>query len=413
MPRQSKGARLWLQPERIDRNGQRREAVWVVRDGRAKVSTGRGRDDVRGAEEFLATYLARRHKDQEPVLEKSATNSPIADVLAHYGAENASKVRRPDELLFRLGRLNAFWGRMTLADVNRISCKRYVTERGAKSAARRELEDLRAAVNLYIADGLCREAVKVTLPEKHDARVTYFTREQVAALLWHCWRTPETQTIHRGPRKGEVVETGRRPLRHVCRYILTAVYTGTRSARIYEASFEQEAGRPWLDLDGEVYYRRGEDEEVAANKRAGSIRIPKRLLAHMRRWRGGVWKRDARTGEWYRDEPPTYLVEYRGHPANPKKALAKAMDAVFGDGHQFVAHTFRHTAVTWLMWSGEDLNDIAAYASMTREVLEEVYGHHHPSAHESIGDAFSKGRAGRRPGTTGERKTARRQAATD
>ena len=95
---------------------------------------------------------------------------------------------------------------------------------------------------------------------------------------------------------------------------------------------------------------------------------------------------------------------------NSKKALAGAMDAVFPAGHDYVAHTFRHTAVTWLMWSGENLNDIAAYASMTREVLEEVYGHHHPSAHESIGEAFSQGRAGK--GTSGERKAPRRQAAT-
>ncbi|MEX6508436.1 hypothetical protein [Jiella sp. M17.18] len=321
-------------------------------------------------------------------------------------------MKRPTEFMGRMDRLLEWWGQKNLGDINRITCKRYVTERGSKSAARRELEDLRAAVNLYIADGLCRDAVKITLPEKHDARVTYFTREQVAALLWHCWTTRETQTIHRGPRKGETVETGRRPLRHLCRYILTAVYTGTRSARIYEAAFVQEDGRPWLDLDGEIYYRRGEDEQVAANKRAGSIRLPRRLLAHMRRWRQGVWKRDAKSGRWFRDAPSTYLVEYRGGPANPKKALARAMDDVFGEDHQFVAHTFRHTAVTWLMWSGEDLNDIAAYASMTREVLEDVYGHHHPSAHQAIGDAFSQGRAGRRKGTSGERNRPRRQVAT-
>ena len=299
-----------------------------------------------------------------------------------------------------------------MGEVNRISCKAYVTQRGAKSSARRELEDLRAAVNLYIADGLCREAVKVTLPEKHSSRVTFFTRDQVAALLWHCWTTRETQTVHRGPRKGEIVDTGRRPLRHVCRYILAAVYTGTRSARIYSASFERQPGRPWLDLDSGVYYRLAEDEVAPTNKRAGSIRIPRRLLAHMRRWKRGTWKRHGKSGKWARTPPPVYLIDYMGRPANPKKALAGAMDAVFGPDHDFVSHTFRHTAVTWLMWSGEDLNDIAAYASMTREMLEEVYGHHHPSAHEAIGDAFSQGRAGRRPGTSGERIRLRRQAAT-
>jgi len=41
-------------------------------------------------------------------------------------------------------------------------------------------------------------------------------------------------------------------------------------------------------------------------------------------------------------------------------------------------HTLRHTAATWLMQSGTDRWQAAGYLGMSVEVLEKVYGHHHP-----------------------------------
>ncbi|MAY29140.1 MAG: integrase [Aurantimonas sp.] len=285
-----------------------------------------------------------------------------------------------------------FWGDKTLDEVTGYTCRQYAETRSTPSAARRELEDFRAGIRLYARDGLLRDHVVVTLPKKEESRLDFFTRDQVAALLWYCWRAREVQ-------KGKV--TDKRHLRHVCRYILTAVYTGSRSARIWNASFTREAGRPWLDLDGGVYHRRAAGER-ATKKRAGTVRIPHRLLAHMRRWNAGVMRQDIKTKEWRR-VPAAYLVEWQGRPANPKKAVAKAMDAVFGADHPYVAHSFRHTCATWLMWSRADVGDIAAYLTMTREMVMEVYGHEHPDAHQAIGDIFSTGRAGRRP-TVSDRK---------
>ena len=47
MPRQSKGARLWLDPERKENGKLRKRATWVIRDGARKISTGCAEESAR------------------------------------------------------------------------------------------------------------------------------------------------------------------------------------------------------------------------------------------------------------------------------------------------------------------------------------------------------------------------------
>ncbi|SMC58559.1 hypothetical protein SAMN06297251_10482 [Fulvimarina manganoxydans] len=371
MPRASKPARLWLFPERRDKDGSViRHATWYVRDGEKKRSTGCREDDRRGAEAALARYLAEQHATEGEIEDKRAAETAIADVVAHYAKEKGSKVARPKDLSTRLQMLLEFWGEMTLDDVNRRTCAAYAAQRTSEQAARRELEDLRAAVNLYVKDGLCRETVRITVPRKAAPRQDHLTREQAAALIHHLW----TARVAQGGKRTPV-----RALRHIVPFVLVALYTGTRSRRIWTASFKKTPGRPWIDVEGGVFYRAAQGEIVSETKRAGSIRIPERLLVHLRRW---ARQRDN-------------LVEWQGRAANPKKALGRAFDDVFGEDHPFVIHSFRHTCATWLMWSGGNVDDIAHFLSMTRDVLLRVYGHHHPDAQREVGALFMR-QAGRR-----------------
>ncbi|WP_176223087.1 hypothetical protein [Aurantimonas sp. 22II-16-19i] len=43
------------------------------------------------------------------------------------------------------------------------------------------------------------------------------------------------------------------------------------------------------------------------------------------------------------------------------------------------------------MWSGGNVDDIASFLGMSRIILLEVYGHHHPDAHKLVGDLFMAG----------------------
>ncbi len=87
------------------------------------------------------------------------------------------------------------------------------------------------------------------------------------------------------------------------------------------------------------------------------------------------------------------MCEYHGRAADPKKAFARLVRAVFpGASNEVVRHTFRHTAATWLMQRRADKFESAGYLGMTMKTLESTYGH--PDHQSSVGNAFSKRKTG-------------------
>jgi hypothetical protein len=75
-----------------------------------------------------------------------------------------------------------------------------------------------------------------------------------------------------------------RSLRHLARFILIGVYSGTRAGAIASASPTAAIGRPFVDLERGVYYRRAQGKQETKNRRPPML-IPPRLLAHLRRWK--------------------------------------------------------------------------------------------------------------------------------
>ena len=164
------------------------------------IATGCFAGEDKLAEQRLAEYIASKYKPKRN--ERPIADTKLADVLSIYldfkdpDAENT-------KLAKRIGRLNDYCGNDTLADVNGDYCREYVKKRGSAGGSRRDLEDLRAAINHHHVEGYHREIVKVVLPEKGEARDRWLTREEAAKLMWTCWRHREVQTVHRGPLKGQ------------------------------------------------------------------------------------------------------------------------------------------------------------------------------------------------------------------
>ena len=315
-------------------------------------------------------------------------------MLTIYLTDVAPKHAREDETKQRVLKLAEFWGTRTLAAVNGRSCRDYVAWRtgqplkaakpGANArnvtsaAARRELEDFRAAIRHHHREGLCSEAVSVVLPEKSAPRERWLTRSEAARLLWAAWHYRERQ-------KGVV--TDRHSRRHVARFILVGLYTGTRSSAICEAALEPTPGRGWVDLDRGVFYRRAAGKRET-KKRQPPVRIPSRLLAHLRRWKAAA--------DVTRDERPAgyvpSVVEWNGQPIG---SIRKAFAAVVRDaglGAEVTPHILRHTAATWLMQSGVDVWSAAGFLGLTVQQLEATYAHHAPGyqsdAAEALGGPF-------------------------
>ena len=62
MSRRSKGPRLWLRNAQYGRDGKLTHvAVWIIKDGKYRESTGCGANDRRRAEAALASYIGRKH----------------------------------------------------------------------------------------------------------------------------------------------------------------------------------------------------------------------------------------------------------------------------------------------------------------------------------------------------------------
>ena len=373
MPRRAKGPRLWLRPARRDARGHiTHQATWFIRDaGGYSRSTECVQDDIAGAERALARHIAAKHEAQAR-RKRPADEIPIADVLSIYKRDVALKRARPVAACARLDQLVAAIGDRYLSEINGGLCRAYAEARGSQSAARRELEDLRAAIGHAYKEGICSIKPAIALPDRPPSRERWLTRSEAARLLWAAWRFREEQHGHR---------TDRASRQHLARFILVALYTGTRAGAVCGASFIPSPTRGRIDTTRGIFYRRPQSR-AETNKRQPTIPISPRLLPHLRRWE---LRGDVAPVTWY------------GRPVlRISKAFRRlAIDAGMPD---VTPHTLRHTAATWLMQSGTDLWEAAGYLGMSTLTLTRVYGHHHPDhlkrASEAIGRRIGGGSSG-------------------
>lgn len=377
MSRRSKGPRLELRPERRDSGGRvTHQATWRIRDGARDVGTGCGKQSLAEAEQQLRAYLASKHEVVRKI--QDIENIEIADVLLLYIQDCREKQQNKKQFDRRMKRLNGWWGAKKLSAVTGETCRAYQRHRGNAGGARRDLEDLRAAINHHASEGLHRGIVKVLLPQKGQPRDRWLTRSEAAKLLWVCWRNRERQAVVKNDPQAPRRETDKRPLRHLARFLLIGLYTGTRASAIASASPRPAVGRSFVNLETGLFYRKALGN-AETNKRQPTIPIPPRLLAHLRRW--------ARLG-LIRE----HFVEFNGKPLKSVKTAFKSAVSLAAIDPPASPHTLRHTAATWMMQNGVSLWTAAGFLGMSVEMLERVYGHHHPDFMAEATQGISYGR---------------------
>jgi integrase len=248
-----------------------------------------------------------------------------------------------------------------LDEITGARCREYAawregkgqSNKGTGGGARRDLEDLRSAINHHHKEGLHRAVVRIVLPEPGEARQRWLTRDEVARLLWTCWKTPEVQ---------ERQDTDKRPLRHLCRFLILGLYTGSRPGAVFNATWDRGPGRSWVDVDGGRFYRHAEGARET-NKRQPTVKISPRLLPHLRRWK----RLDGDRG---------HVVTHEGQPikTSVKTALRRACK-IAGIEDGVVAYTLRHSAASWLVARGVPTRKVADFLGTSEAMIIKHYGH--------------------------------------
>jgi integrase len=324
MPRRSKGPRLYLDSKR----GQ-----WVVRDGPRFIRTRAGASDRDVAEKFLAEYIGNKYRP---------TPSPtplIADVLSVYASEVAPHKKTARNIAYNISNLLKWWGTKTVAEISVKSCREYAATKLSQGAAA-DLKILKLAVAYWHQEyGPLQFQPSFWRPKGNPPKDRWLTRLEAAQLL-----------------------RAARPYPYLRRFILLGLYTGSRPGVILALKWGQ------VDLAAGILSRLPRGAAQDAKKRSPKVRLGRRILAHLERWRR-------------LDGAIKYICHLDGQPVvDPHTSWRKVVAAAGLQG--VTRHTLRHTRATWMMQAKVPIWEAAGFLGMSTKTLERVYAHHDPGWQE-------------------------------
>ncbi len=303
--------------------------TWHIRHGGRRLSTGC--TDRTEAEAFLASYLIQAGKP--------ATSPSIAVILERYLADRR-ELGKPgaDRLGWAHKPLTRILGTKPPEAITEADCRRYAgrrrQDRVAEATIRTELAALRAALRWAAGPdiALATTAPKVTLPPRPESRIRWLTRDEADRLLDAC-------RAH-----------------HVRLFVTIALRTGARSGAILALTWDR------VDLVNRLIDFR-EPGRPRTKKRRVPVPINDTLHAAL------TEAQPLATAET--------VIEYGGGAVSRIKHAFRDT-AARANLHGVTPHVLRHTAVTWMLQAGVDPWQVAGFTGMTVEMVEHVYGHHHP-----------------------------------
>ncbi|WP_448953030.1 site-specific integrase [Labrys neptuniae] len=390
MPREALPPRLWWRKPRRAKAGRSAEkGVWVILHNGSQISTGCGKSDRKGAERTLADFITNSHR--APRRQRGLAEIPVADVLNIYLQDVVPTIVTARKAAGRIERLIDWWGDKMLDEVTGGNCRKFVESRTkiikddkgnpqvvpAPGGARRELQDLQSAINYHHREGWHREEVLVSLPKAGEARHRWLQRWEVAALLRVCLHTPEVQ---------EGKPTDKRPLKHLARFILFGLYTGSRPGDIMRASFRVASDRSVIDLERGLFYRKPAGKS-ATKKRQPTTPLPSRLMAHLRRWHASGAE---------------FVVEFDGAPVSSVKTAFYSMLSRLYLEDGIIPYTLRHTCCTWQKQRGVPSWEVAGFVGTSEAMIEKHYGHHDPNYLRTAAEANTQRSPNDKPRTSRE-----------
>lgn len=205
MGRRSKPPRIW----------QRKPGLYLILDRGKQISAGSTYDE---AVQALADYIFKR--DSEPKSGTTPDKALIGPLLDYYYDNHARYTLGAKGIQSSLKFLKRFWADKTASAVTGKNSRAYYAHRvqpyrasdgrmitAGPSTVRKDLGYLQAALSFCFKDGLITRRVQVTLTEQSNPRERWLTRDEATRLL-------------------------KSAAPHVRRFILIALYTGSRRSAI-------------------------------------------------------------------------------------------------------------------------------------------------------------------------------------
>lgn len=264
----------------------------------------------------------------------------IADVLNVYGQEVVPHKKTARNIAYVLGSLLRWWGEKNATEISAKACREFAIGKPTSSAAQ-ELMILRAAIGHWHKEhGPLNFMPSFWRPPEPPARERYLTRDEVAKLLWAARRD-----------------------QHIKRLILLGIYTGSRPGVILALEWSQ------IDLSAGVMRRAKHGAVQASNKKSPNVRLGRRMMTHLRRWKR-------------MDGDTKYVCAFMGRPTGDPHASWRRIVKASGLPGKVTRHTLRHTRATWMAQAGVPLFEAAGFLGMTVRTLEKTYAHHDPEHQE-------------------------------
>jgi integrase len=393
MPRPSKGPHLAFDAAR---------QLYVIRDGQRKRGTGFGKADHESAQAALSRYIQDKYDPAKAVRKNHPNQTAIATILEleWKRLETATMPEhRRKELQAVCANMMEWFGEHLVGDLDGELQERYaeermkivrrkvngefvnvVTDEPAPVAAYRDLKILAAAINRFFKKkiGGVQTRFSPVLPEAPAVRMRWLTRDEAAKLLWAAWRARKATKLPGSK--------GRHTSRHIARYILVGIYTGSRNGDICNAALIPSINRGYVDLERGIFKRKP-DSKKATSKQQPTIPLPPRLLAHMRRWqRLGISNHS--------------VIEFNGKPVASVREGWGTMTEIAGlasddRDEKVLRHTLRHTAITWYLQpdrrTGQslDIEIVSQYCGVSVATIRKVYRHVMPGTFAPLLEAAS------------------------
>lgn len=333
MPRESQGPRLIQRRNRpnyfiryIDpKSGQQRDE---------STGTGNRNEATKKLAEFLLQWSEPREKRMR------VNGMVLAEVLARY-AILKEKAGNAERLKHSMKRLIPFWGHLKTDDIDEESILDYRLANPARSSGtlRRELTDLRSAVNYAARKEFIRPISFPELPPDSPAKQRWLTESEFANLLWHSRKVSRSK--HNLPT-----------------FLMIAFYTGARKGAIMDLEWNQVNF-----VKGEIDFLK--EGGTQTTKKKARTPMAAQLQRHLRRRFRQFGSRSA------------YLFHRNYEPFAPVKSVDTGFEkaAEISGLDDVTPHTLRHTRASLMIQNGMPMKVVSEILDMSIETLNKIYAH--------------------------------------